>query len=286
VSEPKSPAYGWHGDLLDLDAYLARIGLAGGLAPTLPTLRALVRAHVLTIPFENLEIVLGRPVLLGVEDLQNKLVRSPRGGYCYEHVSLFAAVLERLGFQATGLAARVQVGAGVLRPATHALLRVRVPGSEREWICDVGFGEGQLEPVELADGAEATGEKWAFRLERLERDGAGRWLLRALRPGGPADMHAFTLDRRYAIDYLVLNHYISTHPRSPFVGRLVVQGVRPEVRHVLHDTALTSSRTDGAVETVRLEPGEVPKTLEEVFGIVLDAEDTARLVARLESGPS
>jgi N-hydroxyarylamine O-acetyltransferase len=284
VNEPKNPAYGWQGDLLDLDAYLARVGLAGELPPTLPTLRALVRAHVLSIPFENLEIVLGRPVLLGVEDLQTKLVRSPRGGYCYEHVSLFAAVLERLGFEAAGLAARVQVGRGTLRPASHALLRVRVPGVEREWICDVGFGEGQLEPVELADGAETTGEKWAFRLERLESDGGERWLLRALRPDGPADMHVFGLDRRYAVDYLVLNHYISTHPRSPFTGRLVVQGVRPGARHVLHDTTLTTSRTDGAVETVRLEPGEVPKTLEEVYGIVLTTEDTARLVARLESG--
>jgi N-hydroxyarylamine O-acetyltransferase len=280
VSETKNPAYGWQGDLLDLDAYLARVGVEGDLPPAPATLRKLVRAHVLSIPFENLEVVLGRPVLLGVEDLQNKLVRSPRGGYCYEHASLFAAVLERLGFQVTGLTARVQVGSGVLRPATHALLRVRTPGSEREWICDVGFGEGQLAPVELADGAETTGETWAFRLERHGPEG---WLLRALRPGGTADMHAFTLDRRYAIDYFVLNHYISTHPRSPFVGRLVVQGVRPGVRHVLHDTTLTASRTDGAVETVRLEPGEVPKTLEEVFGIVLDAQDTARLVARLES---
>jgi N-hydroxyarylamine O-acetyltransferase len=224
VSETKNPAYGWGSDLLDLDAYLTRIGVEGPLPPTVPTLRTLVRAHVPAIPFENLEVVLGRPVLLGVDDLQNKLVRSPRGGYCYEHVSLFAAVLERLGFTATGLSARVRMATGLLRPATHALLRVRVPGESREWICDVGFGEGLMEPVELADGAETTGEAWAFR---LERDGTGGWLLHALRPDGRIDAHAFTLDRRYAIDYLVLNHYISSHPRSPFVGRLMVQGVRP-----------------------------------------------------------
>lgn len=281
MSETKNPAYGWQSDLLDLDAYLARIGVEGPLPPTVSTLRTLVRAHVPAIPFENLEVVLGRPVPLGLDDLQKKLVCSPRGGYCYEHVLVFAAVLERLGFTATGLAARVRMATGLLRPATHALLRVQVPGEAREWICDVGFGEGLMEPVELADGAQTTGETWAFR---LQRDGAGGWLLHALRPDGRIDAHAFTLDRRYAIDYLALNHYISSHPRSPFVGRLVVQGVRPEVRHVLHDTTLTSSRTDGTSETRRLGPEEVPAVLEEVFGIVLEAQDTARLVTHLASG--
>ena len=279
MSETTNPAYGWQGDLLDLGAYLARIGVEGPLPPTLPVLRTLVRAHVLAIPFENLEIVLGRPVLLGLDDLQKKLVGSSRGGYCYEHVLVFAAVLERLGFTATGLSARFRVGTG-LRPATHALLRVRVPGSEREWICDIGSGEGQLEPVELADGARTRDDDWAFR---LERDGAEGWLLHALRPDGTIELYSLTLDRRYAIDYLVLNHYISSHPRSPFVGRLVVQGVRPEVRHVLLDTTLTSSRTDGTSETRRLGPEEVPAVLEEVFGIALDARDTARLVAHLAS---
>ena len=271
---PDGPAYGWHGDLLDLDAYLARIGVESGLAPTVATLRVLMRAHALAIPFENLEIVLGRPVPLGVEELQAKMVRASRGGYCYEHVLLFAAVLERLGYGVTGLSARVRMGSGALRPATHALLRVAAGGED--WICDVGFGHGQLEPIELADGARTTREKWAFRLER----GGQEWLLYA----GELDLHSFTLDPRYAIDYVVLNHYVSTHPRSPFVGRLMAQCVRPEVRHVLDGTTLTSTRVDGTDETVRLEAGEVPKTLEEVFGIVLDDQDAARLVAVLAEG--
>jgi N-hydroxyarylamine O-acetyltransferase len=188
---------------------------------------------------------------------------------------LFAAVLERLGFGVTGLSARVRMGSGALRPATHALLRVAADDGG-DWICDVGFGHGQLEPIELADGAGTTREKWAFRLER----GVAEWLLYA----GELDLHSFTLDPRYAIDYVVLDHYVSTHPRSPFVGRLIAQCVRPEVRHALDGTTLTSTRVDGTDETVRLEPGEVPKVLEEVFGIVLDEQDTARLVAVLAAG--
>jgi N-hydroxyarylamine O-acetyltransferase len=267
----------WHGELLDLDAYLARIGVRGSLPPTAETLRTLMRAHALAIPFENLEIVLGRPVPLGIEEVQAKMVRSARGGYCFEHVTLFAAVLERLGFGLTGLSARVRMGTGLLRPTTHALLLV--DAEDGRWICDVGFGHGQLEPVEFADGAETTREKWVFR---LGRGGAGEWLLYAREPSGLLDLHSFTLDPRYGVDYAVINYYVSTHPRSPFVGRLMTQCVRPKVRHVLEDTTLTSTRTDGASEAVTLEPREVPKALEDVFGIVVNEEDTAGLVAWLE----
>ena len=227
---PNDPAYGWRGELLDLDAYLTRIGAKGELPPSVETLRVLMRAHALAIPFENLEIVLGRPILLGVGDLQDKMVRASRGGYCYEHVTLFAAVLERLGFGVTGLSARVRMGSGALRPATHALLRVAA--DRGDWICDVGFGHGQLEPIELADGARTTRESWPFRLERAgARRGVEEWLL-------------------YAGD----------------------------------GATLTSTRVDGTDETVRLEPGEVPKALDEVFGIGLDEQDTARLVAVLAEG--
>ncbi|MFD0852221.1 arylamine N-acetyltransferase, partial [Actinomadura adrarensis] len=129
-------ASAWQGDLLDLDAYLHRVGYDGDRSPSLDTLRALQRAHVTSVPFENLEIYLGREIPLGVEALQEKMVRHRRGGYCFEHTELFAAVLERLGFSFTALTARVQLGEEKLRSATHALLRVEADGGL--WICDVG----------------------------------------------------------------------------------------------------------------------------------------------------
>jgi N-hydroxyarylamine O-acetyltransferase len=88
----------WNSDELDLDAYLDRTGYRGPLDPNAATLRGLHRCHVETIPFENLEIMLGRPVDLDLGSLQAKLVTQRRGGYCYEHNLLFAAVLERLGY--------------------------------------------------------------------------------------------------------------------------------------------------------------------------------------------
>ena len=90
---------------LDLEAYRSRIGYTGALDPTAETLTALHRAHVLAIPFENLDILLGRPIRLDLPSLQAKLVHGRRGGYCFEQNALFAAVLDHLGFEVTGLAA-------------------------------------------------------------------------------------------------------------------------------------------------------------------------------------
>jgi N-hydroxyarylamine O-acetyltransferase len=143
----------WHGDELDLDAYLTRIGFDGERLPTVQTLAALHRAHTTSIPFENLELMLGRPIVLDLDALQNKLIRQNRGGYCYEHVTVFAAALERLGFRFTALAGRVTLGADTKRPRTHALIVVEFD-DHRRWLCDVGFGRGPLEPIELIAGNE------------------------------------------------------------------------------------------------------------------------------------
>jgi N-hydroxyarylamine O-acetyltransferase len=287
----------WDGGELDLDAYLTRIGHAGDRSPTEATLRALHRAHVLGIPFENLEIVLGRPVPLDLPALQDKLVRRARGGYCFEHARLFAAALERLGFGVSGLSSRVGMGSGRVRPATHAVLRVETAETEengRVWICDVGFGGSPLEPIELADGAGTADSGWEFRLERRATPlgttaEAGEWVLHE-RPGagdGWSDLHAFTLDPRYAIDWVVGNHYVSTHPHSPFVRRPIVQRTGPDVRHGLYGaTLVTTARADGSRRVRELEPREVPEVLEDVFGVELDADDSGALVSALERLPA
>src|ERR1700724_825750 len=115
---------------LDLDSYLARTTYAGSLRPSAEVLRELHLAHSTTIPFENLDILLGRPIRLDLASLQAKLVADRRGGYCFAHNMLFAAVLETLGFRVTRLAARVYMGQpSPTRPKTHMLLRVEAGGS-------------------------------------------------------------------------------------------------------------------------------------------------------------
>ncbi|MDT0449473.1 arylamine N-acetyltransferase family protein [Streptomyces hesseae] len=271
-------AYDWSGDLLDLDAYLERIGYHGERAPTLDALRGLQRAHVTSIPFENLDPVLGVPVLLDLASVQGKLVRGGRGGYCFEHVTLFAAALERLGFRFTAMSGRVTLGSPKILPATHALLAVTAADDERLWLCDVGFGCGPLEPIELADGTEAEFDGWGFRLERRPgAQGFDDWWLHQRRDNGWLDRHTFTLNPQYPIDYVVGSHYVSTHPRSPFVQRPFVQQFSADRHHRLDATTWTTFRPDGSYTERKIAPDDLGRVLAEDFGITVSAEDLARL---------
>ncbi|RFU42741.1 arylamine N-acetyltransferase [Actinomadura logoneensis] len=271
----------WHGDDLDLDAYLNRIGFTGERAPTLAALRALQRGHTTSIPFENLEPVLGRPVLLDVPSLQEKLVRSPRGGYCFEHTALFAAVLERFGFDFTALVGRVVIGApeGSVRPATHALVVVRPEDDEREWLCDVGFGSGPLEPLVLAEGIEVEQDGWGFRLVRLPDDefGVRHWTLYQDGPDGWVRRHVFAQVPAFPVDYAVASHYVATHERSPFTGRVFAQKFTTDSLRQLDNLTLTTIRPDGKREIRELELSEFAGVLAD-FGLVPPAEDLEALL--------
>ncbi|WP_433465101.1 arylamine N-acetyltransferase family protein [Spirillospora sp. CA-128828] len=278
--------YGWQSELLDLPAYLKRVGHDGDLAPTVATLRALHRAHVTSIPFENLEIMLGRPVDLSLDAVQAKLVGRPRGGYCFEHNRLFAAVLEKLGYEVTALAARVTLGSPKLRPSTHALLHVRPPDASRDdpaWLCDVGFGAGPLEPLRFTDGEEVVQDGWGFRIQRgrtvttREPNTAG-WEMHQRGPDGWVQRHTFPLNETFRIDFDVFNYYVSTNARSPFTARPFTQKFSPDALHVLDGTTLTVTRPDGATESRTLAPEELPETLAEDFGIVLEGEDVPALI--------
>ena len=152
---------------LDLDAYLGRIGERPPLAPALEGLAALHRAHCAAVPFENLDILLGRPIDLDLPALEAKLVRARRGGYCFEQNTLFKAALEALGFPVIALAARVRAGTTGVRPRTHMLLRVDL--AEGTFLADVGFGgDGLLHPIPLAEGTETWVGFTGQRLRLLE----------------------------------------------------------------------------------------------------------------------
>jgi len=259
----------WEIERLDLDAYLDRIGYADVRAPDATTLRALHRAHAAAIPFENLDIVLGHGIALDLDSVQDKLVGRPRGGYCFEHNLLFAAVLERLGYAVTRLAARVQPDrAG---PRTHMLLRVLADG--RPWLADVGFGASLLEPLPLEPAATMQGG-WSYRLDHT---GADAWLLRSGGADGWTQLYAFTSEPQRPIDYAVFNHYTATHPRSPFVGQLVVLRTEPDVKYSLRGRELTTTRPGGVVETREITAGELTGVLGDRFGIGLEADDAAYL---------
>ena len=208
----------WTTDQLDLDAYLNRVGHTGPLTADAATLAALHRAHVAAIPFENLDVILGRGISVALPDVQRKLVDARRGGYCYEHGLLFAAVATRLGFTAQRLLARV----GDLerpRPRTHLVTLLTDPGGEA-WLADPGFGSGLLTPLPLRADAEATQGAWTYRLRRLDD---GRWQLQEAAAGEAwLPLYAFEIAVYHAVDVEMSNHFTSTWPGSPFVQRPVV----------------------------------------------------------------
>ena len=267
----------WHPERLDLDAYLARVGYDGPREAGEKTLRGLHRAHTGAIAFENLDIVLGREISLDIDDLQDKMVRHGRGGYCLEHATLFGAVLERLGFEVTRLNARIAGGdPSHIRPRTHALLRVVADG--RPWIADVGFGFGVPEPVPLADGAVVEQGSWTYGMRR-EGDG---WLLSTREPDGTwSRLHTFVEDPQRWIDYVVTNYFVSTHPSSPFVGHAIAMRTTDTTRTRLRDRDLSTIHPDGATDVRTLTNDTLLATLHTGFAVNLATTDATALLAAL-----
>jgi len=252
--------------ILDLDRYFRRIGYTGDTAPTLPVLAALHQHHAGAIPFENLDVLMDRPISLDLADLQAKLVEARRGGYCFEQNLLFAAVLEELGFELNRLVARVLYRGSSLRPRTHMLLRVRLDSAE--WLADVGFGgEGLLRPLALLAGRETPQQAWTYRLRTAAHD---EWVLQSRWIDGWQDLYSFSLAPQLPVDYEPANFYVSMHPQSRFRQTLTAQRVTPEARYVLRDRELTVDRGPGREErrTLRGER-EILAALREIFGIAL-----------------
>jgi N-hydroxyarylamine O-acetyltransferase len=248
--------------MLDLDAYLARIGLSGQ-----PGLAELHRAHVTSIPFENLDPRRGIPVSLAPEDLERKLVHERRGGYCFEQNLLLAGALEALGARVELLLARVRAGAppGSQRPRTHLVLRVRT--ENRDWHADVGFGRGTLlEPIAFGPGGPYEQSGWSYRVV----DEGPQLVLQAAQNGGWADLYAFVPEPVPFIDVETSNWFTSTYPRSPFVTGLIVAAQRPDGTRVsLSDwEGLSFSEETPAGRVVRaVDPAEVGDLIASHFGL-------------------
>jgi N-hydroxyarylamine O-acetyltransferase len=249
--------------MLDLDAYLARIGTSGR-----PSLAHVHRAHVTSIPFENLDPRRGIPVSLELEDLERKLVQRRRGGYCFEQNLLLKAALEGLGAQVDLLLARVRLGRppGSPRPRTHLVLRARADGAD--WHADAGFGNGTLlEPIPFGPGDVHEQAGWRFR---VVEDGP-ELVLQTAQDGTWVDLYGFVPEPVPFIDVETSNWFTSTHPRSPFVTGLIVSTQRPDGTRVsLSDwqggPSLTEETPAGR-SVLAVEPDEVGGIIATRFGL-------------------
>jgi N-hydroxyarylamine O-acetyltransferase len=196
---------------MDLDAYLKRIGWAGLVRPDCPTLQGLARHHTASIAFENLNPLLGWPVSLDSAALERKLVGEGRGGYCYEQNLLFAEALRCIGFDVSGLAARVlwMRPDDALTPRSHMLLRVELDGSS--WLADVGFGNLTLSgALRLQADIEQPTAHEPFRLSAADNE----WRMQAQVQKAWKTLYRFDLQRQFPLDYAAANYYQSTHADS------------------------------------------------------------------------
>lgn len=248
---------------VDLDAYFQRIGYRGAARPTLDTLNEIVLAHVQAIPFENLDVLLGRTIDLAPQALEQKLVRSGRGGYCFEQNGLLLEVLDAMGFHARPISARVryQRPRDFIPPRTHLFLRVEIEGVS--WLADVGIGG--FSPTSVL--RLHTDEEQPTRHEprRIVREGA--LLFHQVRVGDQwEDLCEFTLEEMPPIDRELANWFTSAHPQSHFKSRLMVARAIPDGgRKTLLNRELTIRRPSGVETRVLQEPVELLSVLADHF---------------------
>ncbi|MEJ1965716.1 MAG: arylamine N-acetyltransferase [Gammaproteobacteria bacterium] len=256
---------------MDLEAYFTRIGFNGERAPTLATLRELHQAHAHSIAFENLNPLLGWQVPLDLPSLEDKLVRSHRGGYCFEQNALLAAALRQLGFNVTGLGARVLWNApeDAIRMRGHMLLKVDIDGEPH--IADVGFGGLTLTgPLRLVTDVEQATPHERFRLVMAGSD----YKLQGFVAGAWKSLYRFDLQPQREPDYEVSSYFMSTHPTSHFRSAIVVARPVPGGRYALSNNQLTMHHLDGPSERrVLAGVAEVREVLETVFGLALPPTD-------------
>lgn len=255
-------------DAFRLDRYLARIRFCHSVEPDLATLAALHAAHVDAIPFEGFDPLLRRPVKLDLTSVQEKLVDSRRGGYCFEQNMLFKAALETIGFAVTGLSGRVRWMSppdSPLGPREHMLLKVDL--AEGPYIADVGFGACVLDgPLQLRTGTDQRTAMGTYRLNEVD----GRFLLSAKQPGGWRTMYAFDLEPQIQADYELGNWFTSTSPLAPFPNMLIMERVGSDKRYKLINRRFAIEARDGelAHESTISSEEDLRRVLDETFDVV------------------
>jgi N-hydroxyarylamine O-acetyltransferase len=266
---------------VDVEAYFDRIRYGGDRSPGLATLRAVHRAHLAAIPFENLDIQLGRPILLDLPSLEAKLVAGRRGGYCFEQNGLFLAALRQTGFVVRGLEARVRAGvpADVVTARTHMALRVTLDGTDH--LADVGFGGlAPTTPLDLLSRAPQPASEGAYRFV----DAGSELLLQAETHEGWTDCYRIGPTEPHLIDYEMGNWFVATHPKAMLRQNLLVSRSVPGGRLTLFNRQLSLRRRAPArpeEQTLRSR-AEFADALADAFGLQIESVDLDAVMAAIE----
>jgi len=257
---------------IDTKAYLQRINYHGSLSPNSDTLRELQKAHLISVPFENLSIHSGEPIVLEDGALFDKVVSRRRGGFCYELNGLFAALLRELGFDVALLAAEVANAEGVYGPKfDHMALLVTL---EERWLVDVGFGDSFREPLLLDEQGEQTQAERSYRiapedaqmiLARRTNAGAGEW----------QPQYRFTLRTYQYPDFAEMCRYHQTSAESHFTTGRICSRATTGGRLTLSDMRFIESKANGERhEQLLVDEEEYLRILKDHFGIVMTKPST------------
>jgi N-hydroxyarylamine O-acetyltransferase len=249
---------------MNIPAYLHRIGYTSPITPTLETLRRIHRAHLETVPFENLDISLGRPIVLDENRFVRKVVEENRGGFCYELNGAFAALLREMGFRVTLLSARAPRKDGSPGPEfDHLALRVDL---DQPWLADVGFGESFLEPLLLRPGIEQKQDQATFRIR--EEANSLSVERKQLDDSWKTD-YLFTLTPRRLEEFADMCRYHQTSPESHFTQKRLATRATPTGRVTLSDMKLITTENGTRLEVMLTSEDEWQNALKQHFGLVL-----------------
>ena len=250
---------------MDVAAYLKRIRYTGTLEPTRSTLRALYASHLMTVPFEDLDLYLGRPVDLSANALFDKIVRRNRGGFCYELNGSFANLLREMGFNVALLNGQVSRKEGGFGPQfDHLALLVEL---EHPWLVDVGYPRSPAEPLVLDTEAPQGSDEFPFR---ISRDDESLCLFQQT-PDGWIPEYRFDLQPRHINDFAGMCRFHETSAESPFYGWLGCTIATHDGRVTLSDDKLIVRSNGTRTETAVLRR-DVGALLRERFGIALEHE--------------
>lgn len=250
----------------NMDTYLQRINYEGTTELTLETLFQLHKLHVFNIPFENLDVLQQKSILLDRDSLYRKIVLDNRGGYCFEMNGLFSYILEDLGFEAINLLARVYIDSNNFGSRTHQVLLVVL--NNQRWLVDVGFGGGGLiEPILLEEGAVS---QQFFETFRLLKDPNIGFVLQRKFGTEFRNVYAFTLDSCIPADYVMSNYFTSTFPGGFFTETRIITKPTTEGRVTLVDKILKISSGNQISEKTLTSDSEYHEVLKEFFGLNME----------------
>jgi N-hydroxyarylamine O-acetyltransferase len=253
--------------MVSVPDYLVRIGYRGATMPDAENLRNLHRAHLLSVPFENLDIGLKREIVCETEPVLRKIVELRRGGFCYELNGAFAWLLRELGFRVTLLSARVARQDGTFGPEfDHLTLRVDL---DEPWLADVGFGDSFVEPLRLEPGIEQEQARGKFRI-RQQEDGEREALdmERFDTVDGWRPQYRFSTVARELGDFARMCRHHQTSPDSHFTRNRICSRATEHGRVTLSGLRLITTEPWNKEER-DLSEEELAPVLERHFGVRL-----------------